>query len=176
MLGAGYNIYVIEDCCGATSVAAARQSSSFTNGASRVAVRMTTIQALLEWQRDWGQERTLRCANEAAQTAGRSLRRRRRIYRLYHGSSRAAIRAKTPVSCPNNLINVSNKIEVDTMKICCRITFAGIFFLGIRLWLSLIRRKKMFSRPCRRGSRISVGVGWSLRPGYRPPVHLPLKT
>lgn len=51
MIGAGYNIYVVEDCCGATSPAAheAAMSRMVQAGATRV----TTIPALLEWQRDW---------------------------------------------------------------------------------------------------------------------------
>jgi nicotinamidase-related amidase len=51
MLGAGYNIYVVEDCCGATSPAAHDAALSRTVQAG--AVRVTTIAALLEWQRDW---------------------------------------------------------------------------------------------------------------------------
>jgi nicotinamidase-related amidase len=51
MLGAGYNIYVVEDCCGATSPAA--QEAALSRMVQAGAVRMTTIQALLEWQRDW---------------------------------------------------------------------------------------------------------------------------
>ncbi len=51
MIAAGYNIYVVEDCCGATSPAAheAAMSRMVQAGATRV----TTIPALLEWQRDW---------------------------------------------------------------------------------------------------------------------------
>src|SRR5947207_10000600 len=51
MLAAGYNIYVVEDCCGATSPAAqeAAPSSMVPAGATRV----TSIRGLLEWQRDW---------------------------------------------------------------------------------------------------------------------------
>jgi nicotinamidase-related amidase len=51
MLGAGYNIYVVEDCCGATSVAA--QDAALSRMVQAGAVRLTTIAALLEWQRDW---------------------------------------------------------------------------------------------------------------------------
>lgn len=51
MLGADYNIYVVEDCCGATSVAAHEAGLSRMSQAG--AVRLTTIAALLEWQRDW---------------------------------------------------------------------------------------------------------------------------
>lgn len=51
MIAAGYNIYVVEDCCGATSPAAheAAMSRMVQAGATRV----TAIPALLEWQRDW---------------------------------------------------------------------------------------------------------------------------
>src|SRR5436853_6474301 len=51
MLGAGYNVYVVEDCCGATSSAA--QDAALSRMVQAGAVRLTTIAALLEWQRDW---------------------------------------------------------------------------------------------------------------------------
>src|SRR6266508_5029831 len=51
MLGAGYDIYVVEDCCGATSPAA--QEAALSRMVQAGAVRLTTIAALLEWQRDW---------------------------------------------------------------------------------------------------------------------------
>lgn len=51
MLAAGYNIYVVEDCCGATSVAA--HEAALSRMVQAGAIRLTTIAALLEWQRDW---------------------------------------------------------------------------------------------------------------------------
>lgn len=51
MLGAGYNVYVVEDACGATSPAA--HDASLSRMVQAGAVRVTTIPALLEWQRDW---------------------------------------------------------------------------------------------------------------------------
>ena len=51
MLAAGYNIYVVEDCCGATSEAA--QEAALSRMVQAGAVRLTTIPALLEFQRDW---------------------------------------------------------------------------------------------------------------------------
>lgn len=51
MLGEGYNVYVVEDCCGATSAAA--QEAALSRMVQAGAVRSTTIAALLEWQRDW---------------------------------------------------------------------------------------------------------------------------
>lgn len=51
MLGAGYNIYVVEDCCGATSQAA--HEAALSRMVQAGAARLTTIAALLEWQRDW---------------------------------------------------------------------------------------------------------------------------
>jgi nicotinamidase-related amidase len=51
MLGAGYNIYVVEDCCGATSPAA--QEAALSRMVQAGAVRLTAIASLLEWQRDW---------------------------------------------------------------------------------------------------------------------------
>lgn len=51
MLGEGYNIYIVEDCCGATSPAA--HEAALSRMVQAGAVRLTTIGALLEWQRDW---------------------------------------------------------------------------------------------------------------------------
>lgn len=51
MLGAGYNIYVVEDACGATSPAA--QDAALSRMVQAGAVRVTTVPAVLEWQRDW---------------------------------------------------------------------------------------------------------------------------
>jgi nicotinamidase-related amidase len=51
MLGEGYEVYVVEDCCGATSAAA--QEAALSRMVQAGAVRTTTIAALLEWQRDW---------------------------------------------------------------------------------------------------------------------------
>jgi nicotinamidase-related amidase len=51
MLAEGYNIYVVEDCCGATSQAA--HEAALSRMVQAGAVRVTTMPALLEWQRDW---------------------------------------------------------------------------------------------------------------------------
>lgn len=51
MIGAGYNLYVVEDCCGATSQVA--HDAALSRMVQAGAVRLTTIAALLEWQRDW---------------------------------------------------------------------------------------------------------------------------
>jgi len=51
MLAADYNIYVVEDCCGATSTAA--HEAALSRMVQAGGVRLTTIAALLEWQRDW---------------------------------------------------------------------------------------------------------------------------
>jgi nicotinamidase-related amidase len=51
MVAAGYSIYVVEDCCGATSLAA--QDAALSRMVQAGATRVTTIGALLEWQRDW---------------------------------------------------------------------------------------------------------------------------
>ena len=51
MVGAGYNVYVVEDCCGATSPAA--QDAALSRMVQAGASRLTMIAALLEWQRDW---------------------------------------------------------------------------------------------------------------------------
>src|SRR5438034_4036464 len=54
MIAAGYNIYVVEDCCGATSPAA--QEAALSRMVQAGAVRLTAIGALLEWQRDWAKK------------------------------------------------------------------------------------------------------------------------
>jgi nicotinamidase-related amidase len=51
MIGAGYNVYVVEDCCGATSQIA--HEAALSRMVQAGAIRLTTIAALLEWQRDW---------------------------------------------------------------------------------------------------------------------------
>ena len=51
MIGAGYNIYVVDDCCGATSPAA--HEAALSRMVQAGATRVTTIPALLEFQRDW---------------------------------------------------------------------------------------------------------------------------
>jgi nicotinamidase-related amidase len=56
MIGAGYNIYVVEDCCGATSQVA--HEAALSRMVQAGAIRLTTIAALLEWQRDWARRDT----------------------------------------------------------------------------------------------------------------------
>jgi len=51
MVAEGYNVYVVEDCCGATSTAA--QDAALSRMVQAGVSRLTTVAALLEWQRDW---------------------------------------------------------------------------------------------------------------------------
>ena len=51
MLAEGYNIYVVEDACGGTSIAA--HDAALSRMTQAGAVRMTTIATVLEFQRDW---------------------------------------------------------------------------------------------------------------------------
>lgn len=51
MLGAGFEVYVVEDCCGGTSQVA--HDAALSRMVQAGAVRLTTIGAVLEWQRDW---------------------------------------------------------------------------------------------------------------------------
>ncbi len=51
MLNEGYNIYVVEDACGATSQAA--HDAALSRMVQAGAVRLTTIATVLEFQRDW---------------------------------------------------------------------------------------------------------------------------
>lgn len=54
MIAAGYNLYVVEDCCGATSVVA--HDAALSRMVQAGGIRITTIAALLEWQRDWARK------------------------------------------------------------------------------------------------------------------------
>jgi nicotinamidase-related amidase len=51
MLGAGYNIFIVEDACGATSALA--HEAAMRRCIQAGAVPMTTIATVLEFQRDW---------------------------------------------------------------------------------------------------------------------------
>jgi nicotinamidase-related amidase len=51
MLAAGFDVFVVDDCCGATSPAA--HEAALSRMVQAGATRLTTIAALLEWQRDW---------------------------------------------------------------------------------------------------------------------------
>lgn len=51
MLAEGYNIYVVEDACAATSLAA--HEAALSRMVQAGAVRMTTMATVLEFQRDW---------------------------------------------------------------------------------------------------------------------------
>jgi len=54
MLAEGYNIYIVEDACGATSHAA--QEAAIKRCIQGGAVPMTTIATVLEFQRDWARK------------------------------------------------------------------------------------------------------------------------
>jgi nicotinamidase-related amidase len=51
MLAEDYTIYVVEDCCGGTSAVA--HEAALSRMVQAGAIRLTTIAAVLEWQRDW---------------------------------------------------------------------------------------------------------------------------
>jgi len=51
LLAAGFNVYIVEDCCGGTSPEA--HAAALSRMVQAGAVRMTAVAALLEWQRDW---------------------------------------------------------------------------------------------------------------------------
>ncbi|PQV62655.1 Nicotinamidase-related amidase [Abditibacterium utsteinense] len=51
MLAEGYNVYVVEDACGATSSAA--HEAALARMTQAGTVRLTTIPTVLEFQRDW---------------------------------------------------------------------------------------------------------------------------
>ena len=71
MLGAGYNIYVVEDCCGATSPAA--QEAALSRMVQAGAVRLTTIRAIARMAARLGQARALQQSHGAVEAAGRRL-------------------------------------------------------------------------------------------------------
>lgn len=51
MLAQGYNVYVVEDACGATSQAA--HDAALSRMVQAGAVRLTSVATVLEFQRDW---------------------------------------------------------------------------------------------------------------------------
>lgn len=51
MLGTGYNIYVVEDCCGATSHVA--QKAALSRIVQAGGTRVSSVGALMELKRDW---------------------------------------------------------------------------------------------------------------------------
>jgi nicotinamidase-related amidase len=51
MIGKGYNVYVLEDCCGGVSLAA--HEAALSRMVQAGATRVTALAALFEFQRDW---------------------------------------------------------------------------------------------------------------------------
>jgi nicotinamidase-related amidase len=51
MLAAGYEIFVVEDCCGA--ITKEGHEAALSRMVQAGATRVTSVPALLEWQRDW---------------------------------------------------------------------------------------------------------------------------
>src|SRR5262252_8220194 len=114
MLGAGYNIYVVEDCCGATSPAA--QDAALSRMVQAGAIRLTTIAALLEWQRDWANHEHydalmgllkqhagaygsgVEYAYTMVHKAPQSAKSPQRVPKVVAGDGHASGRAKTPVA------------------------------------------------------------------------------
>ena len=103
MLGAGYNVYVVQDCCGATSPAAQEAALSRMVQAGAVAIDHHCRPARMA-ARIGRRKRTLQRADGPTQTTGGSIRQWCRI-RLHDGPSRAAIRAKTPNRSQENINN-----------------------------------------------------------------------
>ena len=52
LLADGYTVYVVEDCCGATSETA--HQAALSRMVQAGVIRLTTVAAVLEWQRSWG--------------------------------------------------------------------------------------------------------------------------
>ena len=82
----GYEVYVVEDCCGDVSQLA------HDNAMKRViqagAKPVTSLSTMLEWQRDWANQGHLRCGDGHREEPLRSLRDRRRV-RVHDGARRA---------------------------------------------------------------------------------------
>ena len=51
LIGAGYNVYVLDDCCGGSSVAA--HEAGLSRMVQAGVTRLTALAALFEFQRDW---------------------------------------------------------------------------------------------------------------------------
>lgn len=54
MAGAGYNVYVLDDCCGGSSVAA--HEAGLARMVQAGVTRLTALAALFEFQRDWARK------------------------------------------------------------------------------------------------------------------------
>jgi nicotinamidase-related amidase len=54
MLGEGYHVYVLDDCCGGSSVAA--HEAGLSRMVQAGATRLTALAALFEFQRDWARK------------------------------------------------------------------------------------------------------------------------
>lgn len=54
MIGAGYNVYILDDCCGGSSVAA--HEAGLSRMVQAGATRLTSLAALFEFQRDWARK------------------------------------------------------------------------------------------------------------------------
>ncbi len=108
MLGAGYNIYVVEDCCGATSPAA--QEAALSRMVQAGAVRLTTIARIARMAARLEEQGALQQPHGIAQTAGRRLRHRRRI-RLHDGPPRPAVGPKAANRAQESTLMVRAKTQ-----------------------------------------------------------------
>ena len=82
----GYDVYVVEDCCGDVSQLA--HDNAMKRMIQAGAKPVTALSVLLEWQRDWAATRDLRRRAGHREDAFRRLRRRRRV-RLHDGARRS---------------------------------------------------------------------------------------
>ena len=55
-LSEGFEVYAVEDCCGGTSQVA--HDGALSRIVQAGAVRVTWVQTMLEWQRDWARRGT----------------------------------------------------------------------------------------------------------------------
>lgn len=91
MLDAGYQMYVVDDCCGATSAAA--QDAALSRMVQAGATRLTAVAALLEFQRDWKNKQhydalmTILKAHAGAYGSGVEY-----AYTMVHGAPQSATR------------------------------------------------------------------------------------
>ena len=91
----GYDVHVVEDCCGDVSQLAHENAMKRVIQAG--AKPVTSLSVMLEWQRDWARTRDLRRGDGHREVALRRLRHRRRV--CLHDGARSCQRPRSPSTC-----------------------------------------------------------------------------
>ncbi len=84
----GYEIYVVEDCCGDVSQLA--HDNAMKRVVQAGAKPVTALSVMLEWQRDWANRDTYDAVMDIVKESLRGVRRRSGI-RLHHGARRTRL-------------------------------------------------------------------------------------